>query len=110
MSENEGNVILTDMWARRVMKSMDWVKRKGTTGKVEPSKQCLAEEKLIFQMPISKVVYEHDIPLELIINLDQTPLFHISAEKYTCNIKSAKNVPVKGIDGKLQITATFEVY
>ena len=45
----------------------------------------------------------------MIINLDQTPLFYISAEKYIFNIKSAKNVPVKGIDDKRQITATFEV-
>ena len=56
------------MWARGVLKSMDWVKRKGTTGKVEPSKQLLAEEKFSFQMSISKVVYEHHIQLELIIN------------------------------------------
>ena len=39
LSEFGGNVILTDMWARGVLKSMDWVKRKGTTGKVEPLKQ-----------------------------------------------------------------------
>ena len=57
------------MWARGVLKSMDWVKRKGTTGKVEPLKQLLAEEKFSFQMSISKVVYEYHIQLELIINL-----------------------------------------
>ena len=28
-------VILTDIWARGVLKSMVWVKIKGTTGKVE---------------------------------------------------------------------------
>ena len=53
------------MWARGILKSMDWVKRKGTTGKVEPSKQLLAEEQFTFQMSISKVVYEHDITSEL---------------------------------------------
>ena len=56
-------------------------------------------------MSISKVVYEHDIPSELIINLDQTPLSHISPGKYTFNIKGTE----KGIDDKRQITATFEV-
>ena len=56
LSEFGGNVILTYMWARGVLKSMNWVKRKGTTGKVEPSKQLLAEEKFTFQMSISKVV------------------------------------------------------
>ena len=41
-------MILTDMLARGVLKSMDWVKRKGTTGKVNPLKQILAEEKFSF--------------------------------------------------------------
>ena len=93
--------------ARGVLKSTNRVKRKGTTGKVEPSKQLLAEGKITFQMFISNVVSEHDMPSELIINFNQIPLSYISPEKYTFNIKGAKNVPVKGIDEKLQITATF---
>ena len=60
------SVTLTENWARGALKNMNWVKRKGTTGQVEPSKQLL------------KVFYEHDIPSELIINLDQTPLSYIS--------------------------------
>ena len=109
LSEFGRNVILTDMRARDVLKSMDWVKHKGTKGKVEPSKQLLAEEKFTFRMSISKVVCEHDIPSELIINLDQTPLSYISHGKYTFNTKGAKSVPVKEIDDKRQITATFAV-
>ena len=46
---------------------MNWTKRKGTTGKIEPSKQFLLEEKLTFQKKISGVIFEHDIPKELII-------------------------------------------
>ena len=34
-----GSVKLTENWARCVLKNMNWVKRKGTTGKKEPSKQ-----------------------------------------------------------------------
>ena len=37
LSEFGGGITLIDNWARGVLKSMDWVKRKGTTGKVEPS-------------------------------------------------------------------------
>ena len=36
LSEFGGHVTLTDDWARGVLNSMNWVKRKGTTGKVEP--------------------------------------------------------------------------
>ena len=32
-----GHIELTDGWARHVLKSMKWTKRRGTIGKVEPS-------------------------------------------------------------------------
>ena len=54
-------------------------------------------------------IEEHDIPKELILNLDQTPLPHVSPGKYTFNPKCATRVPIKGIDDKRQITATFTV-
>ena len=53
---------------------MNGTKRKGTTGQIEQSKKFFLEEKLTFQKKISGVIFEHDIPTELIINLDQTPL------------------------------------
>ena len=59
MSEFGGHVTLTDDWARGVLNSMNRVKRKGTTGKMEPSPQFLVEETFSFQMAISKVAYEH---------------------------------------------------
>ena len=40
---------MTEMWGRVVLKSMDWVKREGTMGKLEPSQQLLAEENLHFR-------------------------------------------------------------
>ena len=33
------HIALTEGWARGVLKSMEWSKRKATTGKIEPSKQ-----------------------------------------------------------------------
>ena len=80
---------------------MNWTKRKSSTGKIELSKQFLLEEKLTFQKKISGVIFEYDIPKELIINLDQTPLSYVSPGKYTFTIK--------GIDDKRQITTTFAI-
>ena len=51
-----GTVELTDRWARHVLTKLEWSKRKGTTGKVEPSPQFLAEEKFTFQRAISAAV------------------------------------------------------
>ena len=60
---------------------MKWTERKGTTGKVEPSQQFLAEEKLTFQRNISSIIKDHDIPKDLILSLDQTPLSYVSPGK-----------------------------
>ena len=88
---------------------MNWTMRKGTTGKIDPSKQFPLEEKLTFQKKISGVIFEHDIPKELIINLDQTPLSYVIPGKYTFDVKGVKTVPIKGIDDKQQMTATFTI-
>ena len=96
-------------WARRVLKSIECSKRKGTTGKIESSKQFLLKEKLTFQERIASIIEEHDIPKELILNPDQTPLSYVSPERQTFDSKDAKTVPIKVIDDKRQIIATFTV-
>ena len=78
LNENGGSLELNEDWARRVMKSLNWTKRKGTTVKIELSKQFLLEEKLTSQKKISGVIFKQDIPKELIINLDQTSLSCVS--------------------------------
>lgn len=107
LKEFGGTIELTEGWARHVLKSMNWSKRKATTGKVEPSAQFLAEEKFTFQKAIAKAIEDNDIPASLVINLDQTPLSYVSPGKYTFHFKGSKHVPVKGVDDKRQITATF---
>ena len=41
-----GSLELTGGWARNVLKSMQWSKRKRTNGKIEPSEQFIREEML----------------------------------------------------------------
>ena len=48
LKENGRSLQMTKDWARVVLKSMNWVKRKCTTGKIESSQQFLVEEKLTF--------------------------------------------------------------
>ena len=67
-----GHIALTEVWARGVLKSMEWSERKGTTGKIESSKQFLLKEKLTFPKHIALIIEEHDIPKDLILNLDLT--------------------------------------
>ena len=43
------------------------------------------------------------------LNLDQIPLSYVSPGKYTFDLKDSKTVPIKCVDDKRQITATFTV-
>ena len=104
-----GHIELTDGWARHVLESMKWTKRKGTTGKVEPSQEFLDEEKLTFQRNISTIIGDHDIPKDVLLNLGQTSLSYVSPGKCTFNPKGAKTVPIKGVVDKRQIMATFSI-
>ena len=76
---------------------------------IELSQQFRLEERLTFQKKTSGAIFYYDIPKELIVNLDQTPLSYVSPFKYTFSVKGVKTVPIKGIDDKRQITATFAV-
>ena len=104
-----GTIKLTEDWARGALKSLNWSKRRATTGNLELFAQILAEEKFTFQKAIAKAIQNNDIPPDLVINVDQTPLCYVSPQKYAFHFKESKCVPVKEIDDKQQITATFDV-
>ena len=100
LKEFGGNVGLTNRWARSVLSDLSCSKIKGTTGKIEPSPQFLAEEKFTFQRQMSTAISSHDIPNFLVLNTDQTPLSYVSPGQYTFSFKGSKNVPIKGVDKK----------
>ena len=85
------------------------MKRKGKTGKVYPCSKLFEEKKFTFQRAIAKAVSDHNVPMKLVLSLDQTPLSYVSLGKYTFDLKGSKTVPIKGVDDKRQITATFAV-
>ena len=71
--------------------------------------KVLEEEKFSFQRTISKFVLEHDILLDLKLNLDQTPLSYVSLGKYTFDLKGSTSFSIKDVGNKRQITAAFTV-
>ena len=109
LKEFGGHLELTEDWARHLLKSMDWIKKKGTTGKVEPSEKFVQEEKFSYHREILRVVLKHNIPLDFVLNLDQIPLSYVSPSKYTFCLKGSTIVSIKGVDDKCQITATITV-
>ena len=77
LKEFGGGLESTGNWARNVLKSMNWTKRKGTTGKVEPLKSFFSK-KIFFQRKLSNVLLDHGVPSALVLNLDQAPLSYVS--------------------------------
>ena len=78
------------------------MKRKETIGKVEPLPKYLEEEKFTLHSAILKFVSDHDIPLELVLKVDQAPLSYVSPW-------TSKTVANKGVDDKRQKPANFTV-
>ena len=87
---------------------MQWSKRKSTTGKIEPSEQFIREEMLTFQKRISNVMEDDDIPIDLVVNLDQTPLSYVSPGKYAFNPSGAKTVPINLLTTNVSINGNID--
>ena len=75
---------------------MGYEKRQIKKGRA--SEKIFQEEKLSYQRAISRVALDHDIPLHLVLRLDQTPLSYVSPGRYTLFLRKSTTVPTKGVD------------
>ena len=66
---------------------MKWTRRKGTTAKPTIAPGLIKEVGLTFYKDIAEIVQTLNIPPELIINIDQTPIPYILISKYSINQK-----------------------
>ena len=66
------------------------VKRMATTSKIPVAPGLLKEEQLTFQRKIQALIKWYDIPKELVLNFDQTPLSYITVRNNTLEFKGAK--------------------
>ena len=112
--EHGGHLQFTDNWARNVLNEVQrsekkMVKRTATTSKIPVAPGLLKEEQLTFQRKIQALIKWYDIPKELVLNFDQTPLSYITVGNNTLEFEGAKSVPVKGKGKGKQITGTFTV-
>ena len=112
--ENGGYLTLNRQWGRNVLYRIEkdgkkMTRRKGTTDKIPVSPGLLKEVKLNYQRQIKVLFDWHDIPDELVINYDQTPLSYVSSPNHTLEVQGATSVPLVGKGKKKQITGTFAV-
>ena len=78
-----------------------------TASKIPIAPGLLKEEQLTFKRKIQALIKWHDIPKDLVLNFDLTPLPYITVGNNTLEFEGTKSVPVKG--KRKQITGTFAV-
>ena len=100
------NITLTKAWAKYLLRRMNFVKWKATT-KAKVNVEHFEEVRQEFLLEIRNVVIMDEIPLDLVINFDQTGINYIPVSSWTMEVEGAKRVEVAGKDDKRQITAVF---
>ena len=105
----KGHLELGRYWAQSLFRRLGFVCCVKTTRKVRIPVGTQREAELKFLHQIVNYVETHQIPHSLIINFDQTPSKYVQVPAMTMDKKGTSNVPIKGIDDKRSITATFSV-
>ena len=107
LEENDGSLTLTTKWARGVLKSLCWIKRRYTTAKREMNPVLYEELKFSWKRKIVNAIFEHKIQKEMILNFDQTAFGFTAPKKSTFTGRGIHSVPIANVVDKRQITATF---
>ena len=105
---NGGHIHITRDWGKNILHRMGMVKRRAST-KAKVSVDDFEELKEQFLLDIKVCVNMEDIPLDLVINWDQTGMHYVPVSSWTMAKEGSKRVEICGIDDKRQITAVFGV-
>ena len=95
--------LLSNAWAKSLLKRMNFVKRKGTKSakKVPENFAELGEQ---FKARIHSVMTRYQIPAEMVVTFDETASKIIPTDDWTLEEQGAVQVPIIGSDDKRAIT------
>ena len=102
-----GHVQLTRDWAYSLLSRMKFVKRKCTTAKSKQSTTEFERLKKNFLDQLKTTVIMEGIPIELILNWDQTGIKIVPSSLWTMDSGGSKWVEIIGGSDKCQIAALF---
>ena len=88
---------------------MGFVRRRGTTAKLEIPHGPSKEAQLLLTHVIVSKVDKYNIADSLIINIDQTPTNYVPVSQSTLTKTNSKAVAIIGSSDKRSITATFSI-
>lgn len=107
LAEYGGHAQLNLHWAYSLLGRMNFVKRKATTSKSKHTVANFDQLKQALLDDIVTTVEMEEIPLELVLNWDQTGIKIVPASSWTMDVSGAKRVEVVGANDKRMITAVF---
>ena len=107
LKENSGHIELSKNWALSLLERMKFVKRKATTSKDKESVADFLERKQAFLREVVTTVEMEDVPIELILNWDQTGIKIVPTSNWTMELSGSKRVEMSALTDKRQITAVL---
>lgn len=99
----------TSTRVKSIYRRCNFSRRAGTTTRPPVPLGIYEECKLIFLTDIKSCIAVHSIPLQLVLNADQTPSSYVSVGKTTMAARNSSSVPIKGLTDKRNITLTFVI-
>ena len=92
-----------------IYRRCNFSRRAGITSKPPVPRGLYEDCKLTFLADINNCVKQYNVPLELILNVDQTPSSDVSVGQITMARTNSQSVPIKGLADKRSITLTFMI-
>ena len=96
LKENGCTVEFTVGWCQNIFKRLNFVRRNSTIARPFITPGLIKEIGFSFYKEIHELVKWFNIPKELAINIDQTPLRFVLVNSYTTEKKGDQCVPVAG--------------
>jgi len=106
--EHGGNKVITSQWAKGWLSRHKWSKRRATTAKRHIPATFESDKEKYYNL-VSNLVKEHNIPKDLIYNIDETGAHVVPVNSYTMAPKGSDTVVIEGTDDKRQVTAVVAV-
>jgi hypothetical protein len=108
LQNNGGQHILTNSWAKSILRRMRFVKRKGKKAakKLPPNFPTI---KSAFLNRVHACISEFGIPSDLVVNSDETGASYVPVSDWTMDEEGAKQVPLLGLDDKRQMTVFLAI-
>ena len=96
-------------WAKTLFARMIFAKRRKTSSKVDIPDKAHKEIEFLFLHEIVTKVEKRNIPPELILNIDQTPLKYVPVGNETLAPRGETSVTTEGSSDERLITGTFAI-